>query len=148
MDGEGCFLGIKQIGEEVPQCLRTLDTLIDNIKRVSLKMNETRLHKLLQFIDNEPNDPFLKYALATEYLSAKDYDSALKYFEDLVNNHESYVGTYYHLGKLYEFLGRKEDAIASYRKGMQVARGAGDNHAYSELQTVYNSAIGLDYEDD
>ncbi|WP_207427327.1 tetratricopeptide repeat protein [Pedobacter sp. SYSU D00535] len=111
-------------------------------------MNGTRLQKLLEFYNNEPNDPFLKYALATEYLSAGDSDSALKYFEDLKENHQEYVGTYYHLGKLYEKLDRKEDAISTYQKGMQIARAARDNHAYAELQTVYNSAMGLDYEDD
>lgn len=111
-------------------------------------MNNTRLQKLLEFYQNEPNDPFLKYALATEYLSASNYETALKFFEDLKDNHEDYVGTYYHLGKLYEKIDRKEDAIATYQKGMQVARSARDNHAYSELQTVYNSIMGLDYEDD
>ena len=31
-------------------------------------MDTSRLDKLLAFIQNEPNDEFLKYALATEYL--------------------------------------------------------------------------------
>lgn len=111
-------------------------------------MNGNRLQKLLEFYNNEPSDPFLKYAIATEYLAATDYNSALRYFEDLVTNHSDYVGTYYHLGKLYEKLDRKEDAITTYQQGMQVARAARDQHALSELQTVYNSALGLDYEDD
>lgn len=111
-------------------------------------MQNTRLQKLLNFIENEPNDPFLKYALATEYLGLNDTESALKYFEDLVTNHSGYVGTYYHLGKLYEALDRKEDAVKTYQTGMKVARSANDNHAYAELQSVYNSAIGLNYEDD
>lgn len=111
-------------------------------------MNSNRLQKLLQFIESEPDDPFLKYAIATEYLNKNDTEAALKYFEDLVANHKSYVGTYYHLGRLYESLYRKEDAINIYRVGMQVARSANDNHAYAELQSVYNSALGMDYEDD
>ncbi|WP_207421226.1 heme biosynthesis protein HemY [Desertivirga brevis] len=111
-------------------------------------MSVNRLEKLQEFLRNEPNDPFLKYALATEYLSANDTEKALSYFEDLKVNHENYVGTYYHLGRLYEKLGRKDDAIITYQKGMQVARAVRDNHALSELQTVYNSAMGLDYEDD
>jgi hypothetical protein len=31
---------------------------------------------------------------------------------------------------------------------MDIARKNGDMHAFSELQTVYNSANGLNYEDD
>ena len=111
-------------------------------------MNTGRLEKLIEFLKNEPEDPFLKYALATEYLQLNDSDTALKYYEDLVKNHREYVGTYYHLGKLYEALNRKEDAIKTYQEGIQVARTAHDNHALSELQTVYNSAMGLDYEED
>jgi tetratricopeptide (TPR) repeat protein len=111
-------------------------------------MSSNRLQKLLEFIGNEPNDPFLKYALATEYLAVNDTLNALMYFEDLLSNHQDYVGTYYHLGKLYEALQRKEDAIKVYEAGMKIARTVRDNHAYTELQAVYNSAMGLDYEDD
>lgn len=111
-------------------------------------MHDIRLQKLLDFLKNEPNDPFLKYALATEYLKANDLDKALRYFEDLILNHSDYVGTYYHLGKLYESLERKTEAIMTYQKGMEVSRKKGDMHAYSELQAAYNSASGLDYEDD
>jgi tetratricopeptide (TPR) repeat protein len=111
-------------------------------------MNSNRLQKLLNFIESEPNDPFLKYALATEYIALNDTNKALQYFEDLVANHKDYVGTYYHLGKLYEALNRKEEAIRTYQQGMLMARSANDNHAYAELQSVYNSVVGLNYEDD
>lgn len=111
-------------------------------------MQQSRLARLHEFLNNEPDDPFLKYALATEYLSLNDTEKALSYFSDLVTNHPSYVGTYYHLGRLYETLGKKEDAVKTYQTGMQVARKAGDNHAFSELQTVYNAVMGVDYEDD
>lgn len=111
-------------------------------------MHQIRLQKLLNFLENEPNDPFLKYALATEYFNLKDYEQALQYYEDLISNHPDYVGTYYHLGKLYEIIDRKEDAIITYKIGMEVSRKAGNMHAFSELQGVFNSAMGLDYEDD
>ncbi len=110
-------------------------------------MEISRLDKLLEFIRNEPEDEFLKYALATEYLRLNQPDKALLYYEDLINNHPSYVGTYYHLGKLYEALGRKQDAINIYEKGMQITKEKRDKHAFSELQTVYREAIGYDEDD-
>ena len=110
-------------------------------------MQISRLEKLLEFIKNEPEDPFLKYALATEYLRINQTDIALKYYEDLITHHPNYVGTYYHLGKLYEALVRKEDAVKTYETGMKVAREQRDNHAFSELQAVYNELTGL-YDDD
>src|SRR6201985_2852435 len=111
-------------------------------------MEISRLDKLLAFIKNEPDDEFLKYALATEYLRLNQADKALEYYEDLVNNHPNYTGTYYHLGKLYEALNRKEDAIGIYEKGMQITKEKRDNHAFSELQAVYREAIGYDEDDD
>src|ERR1700760_847515 len=111
-------------------------------------MDTARLDKLLEFIKNEPNDEFLKYALATEYLRLNETDKALAYYEDLVTHHPNYSGTYYHLGKLYEALNRKPDAISTYEKGMQITKEKRDNHAFSELQAVYREAIGYDEDDD
>src|ERR1700748_884722 len=111
-------------------------------------MEISRLDKLLEFIKNEPNDEFLKYALATEYLRLNQADKALSYYEDLVNNHPGYTGTYYHLGKLYEALNRKEEAISTYEKGMEITKAKRDNHSFSELQAVYREATGYDEDDD
>jgi tetratricopeptide (TPR) repeat protein len=110
-------------------------------------MEISRLDKLLEFIKAEPGDEFLKYALATEYLRLNQSDKALQYYEDLINNHPNYTGTYYHLGKLYEALGRKQDAVNIYEKGMQITKEKRDNHAFSELQTVYREATGYDEDD-
>src|ERR1700744_2378988 len=107
-------------------------------------MQVSRLEKLLEFIKNEPDDEFLKYALATEYLRLNDTEKALFYYEDLYHNHPEYVGNYYHLGKLYEALKRTGDAITVYEKGMLAAKEARDNHAFSELKTVYMELKGDD----
>lgn len=107
-------------------------------------MQLSRLEKLLEFLKNEPEDEFLQYALATEYLRLNETDKALQYYETLVNKHPDYVGTYYHLGKLYEALNRKPDAITTYEKGMDIAKQKRDNHAFSELQAVHREATGWD----
>jgi len=111
-------------------------------------MQNTRLAKLLEFLESEPNDTFILYALATEYNSINDIENAFVYYLRLVNDHPDYVGTYYHLGKLYEKQDEKAKAIEIYQKGIATARAKRDMHALSELQGAYNSAAGLDYEDD
>ena len=111
-------------------------------------MQNTRLNKLLEFLDNDPNDSFILYALATEYNSLNDIEKAFNFYLKLVNEHPNYVGTYYHLGKLYEKEGEKDKAIEIYQTGMSIARSKRDMHALSELQGAYNTAAGLDYEDD
>jgi hypothetical protein len=47
------------------------------------------------------------------------------------------VATYYHLGKLLERIGDKEQAISTYETGMEQAKAANDNHSYNELQGAY-----------
>jgi tetratricopeptide (TPR) repeat protein len=111
-------------------------------------MSSTRLSKLLEFLESDANDPFILYALATEYNNINDKEKAYSFYLKLTDKHPDYVGTYYHLGKLLEKDGEKEKAIETYQKGMQVARNKRDMHAFSELQGAYNSAAGLDYEDD
>jgi len=111
-------------------------------------MSSTRLSKLLEFLESDPNDPFILYALATEYNSQNDLEKAYAFYLQLTEKHPDYVGTYYHLGKLYEKDNQKDKAISVYQKGMTVARNKRDMHAFSELQGAFNSASGLDYEDD
>lgn len=111
-------------------------------------MQSTRLAKLLEFLESDPNDPFVLYALATEYNTSNDIEKALEYYLKLIADHPDYVGTYYHLGKLYQKVEKTEQALVIYQKGMVVARSKRDMHAFSELQGAYNSAAGLDYEDD
>ncbi|MCR5889585.1 tetratricopeptide repeat protein [Hymenobacter sp. J193] len=107
----------------------------------------SRLQQLLAFYQDDPNDPFTIYALATEYRST-DPQKAWGFYHKLLTEHPEYVGTYYHAGKLLEQLKQPDEAEKVYRTGLSVARKAGQLHAASEIQGVLNSLLGLDYEDD
>ena len=100
-------------------------------------MNE-RLIQLQNFLTKSPNDPFLQYATALEYLKLLDYDSALAIFTSLVANYPNYVGTYYHLGKLHEKMEQFEQALHTYKQGMEVATRLADRHSHNELQGAWN----------
>jgi tetratricopeptide (TPR) repeat protein len=102
-----------------------------------------RLAALQAFLREDPADPFTRFALASEHLKRGDADAALAYFEALRRDRPDYVGTYYHLGKLYAALGRTADAIAAYRAGVAEAARAGDVHARAELQSALMEAQDL-----
>lgn len=93
----------------------------------------SRLDQLLEFLKSSPNDSFITFALAKEYEKHNQTDKALEHYLQLTQNAPDYVGTYYHLGKLYERLQVFEEAFATYKRGMEVARKLGDQHALSEL---------------
>lgn len=100
-----------------------------------------RIEKLKSFLQQSPADCFLNHALALEYVKAGDDISAKKHFEINLANDAAYVATYYHLGKLLERVGERENAIKIYEQGMIQAKTAKDMHSYSELQSVYEDLV-------
>ncbi|WP_315814898.1 tetratricopeptide repeat protein [Paraflavitalea speifideaquila] len=97
-----------------------------------------RIDKLKTFLQASPNDPFLKHALALEYVKLGDEAGARKLFEEILTQDPGYVGSYYHLGKLLERTGERALALEWFEKGLAAAKVAGDRHAYGELQGAYD----------
>ena len=100
-----------------------------------------RIKKLEDFLKKSPRDSFLKHALALEYVKLGDDNKASDLFTEILTSEPTYVGSYYHLAKLFERKGNQEDAIKTYDKGMQEAKKAGDQHAYNELQAAYQNLV-------
>lgn len=95
-----------------------------------------RIEKLKSFLAQQPNDNFLRHALALEYIKIGDDAAARQIFEQILTDSPEYVGSYYHLGKLLERTGEHELAIGWYEKGMFYAKAAKDQHSYNELQAA------------
>lgn len=107
-----------------------------------------RLSLLLQYLDEDPTDAFTRFALAQEYLKRGEDDQAAEYFEGLVRDEPMYVGTYYHLGKLYERMNRPSKATETYEEGIRIARELRDFHALSELQTALLEARNPEWDEE
>ncbi len=103
-------------------------------------MNDFRLQKLKEMEAEKPDDAFLKYAIALEYVSAGADNEAKPYFELLLQKFPDYVATYLHLGGLYERRGEIKEAMTAYKKGMEVAKQAGDTKALGELSEALQLA--------
>lgn len=88
-----------------------------------------------------PTDSFVQHALALEYIKNSDDAEAQKLFEDILEREPGYVGSYYHLAKLLERNNKTDAAIKWYEKGMEHARAAGEERAYSELKSAYEELI-------
>ncbi len=81
-------------------------------------------------------DSFLQHALALEYIQIGNDEEARKLFNEILLREPTYIGSYYHLGKLLERVGDKERAVRVYQRGMEEAKKAKDNHSYAELQAA------------
>lgn len=96
-----------------------------------------RISKLNEFLKANPTDSFVQHALALEYIKLGNDEAAQGLFEELLNREPGYVGSYYHLAKLFERNGNTEEAIKWYEKGMEETKKAGDNHAFGELRGAW-----------
>ncbi len=79
----------------------------------------------------------MHYTSALEYLKIANYSQALQIFEQLTQSNPTYVGTYYHLGKLYEQLERPQEALSAYETGINIAQQLNDRHSLQELRGAY-----------
>jgi predicted Zn-dependent protease len=81
-------------------------------------MSNTRFQKLLEMLELDPQDLFLQYVLAMEYLAMQQPVEAQKLFKTIIATDEQYVAAYYQLGKLLE-ANNETEAIAIYVTGKQ-----------------------------
>ncbi len=103
-------------------------------------MTDSRLQALLNFYQQDPDDPFNLYALALEYAKS-DVKKAREFFGVLLRDHESYLPTYYQAGTFYSSLGEKEKAMEIFEKGIEIATRAQDTRTIGELRSAYEELM-------
>lgn len=96
-----------------------------------------RISKLKEYMKTSGKDSFLQHALALEYIKVGNDKEAKKLFNEILKREPTYIGSYYHLGKLLERIGDPKKAMRVYERGMEVAEAASDHHSYSELRGAY-----------
>jgi len=96
-------------------------------------MNNERLEQLLQFYQDDPNDPFNLYCLANEYKN-NDPKIALTYYSKLLKEHPSYLPTYYHAAELYVDNDEIDLAEKVIDEGIELALKQNDTLALRELR--------------
>jgi len=94
----------------------------------------SRIEALLGFIQQKPQDPFPRYALALEYKNGGRLDEARATFDALMSAHPDYTAAYLHAGNTLLALGLRDDARAVYQRGVEACVRRGDAHARGELE--------------
>ncbi|MGA8265397.1 MAG: hypothetical protein WB779_13220 [Ignavibacteriaceae bacterium] len=93
-----------------------------------------RLESLLKLLEKEPNDSFLLYGIALEYMSANNFEEAEKYFKSLLKNDAKYVPAYMQYAQLKERQNEIAAAKGLYIEGTHIAKENGDKHATKEME--------------
>ena len=92
-----------------------------------------KLEQLLPLLSAEPDDAFLRYAVAMEYAKLSRFAEALVEFAELARRHPDYVAGYFMAGRTAEQNGDIPEAKRLYTAGIAAARRVGDRHAEGEI---------------
>ena len=95
-----------------------------------------RIATFKSFIARSPADPFPRYGLAMEHKTRGNLTDAWTAFSDLLDNFPDYVPTYLMAGGTLVGLGRRDEAAAVFRRGIEAAARKGDAHARGELESA------------
>ena len=107
-------------------------------------MDFSRMEFLKSCLEKDGEDSFVRFALAKEYENGGQLEEAVRQYLILEQNDPDYIGLYYHLGHAYAELGKLEEALMTFDRGIEVARKMHDQHALSELLNARtNVAMGL-----
>lgn len=92
------------------------------------------LEPVRKMLENEPDDLFLNFALAMEYLKAGRAEEALTQLTRVREIDPDHVPAYLQAGQAMVSLGRKEEAKAMLTEGMAAAERQGDRHAAEQMR--------------
>lgn len=95
-----------------------------------------RLETVLKLVESQPKDLFLNYAVAMEYLSLSDFDSAIVWLNKLKNIDPTYLPLYYQLAKAYEAVFNEKLAVSTYEEGIELALSQKEIKTASELRSA------------
>ena len=111
-------------------------------------MNEARINRikiLKQYLEEDNNDHFSRYALALEVMEIGETNETIRLLKEVLNQNADFLAAYYQLGRAFEISHQKEDAVQIYKQGIEVAQKQKNAKTESELKTALFS---LQDEDD
>ena len=94
----------------------------------------TRREILEDFVAQDPNDSFSRYALALELEKENRVSEALPQLREVIARDPGLAAAYQQLGRLLAQDGSVDEAREIYRQGISVAAAAGDQRARNEMQ--------------
>lgn len=93
-----------------------------------------RQELILSMLEKEPNDVFLNYALAMEYLAVADEPQAEAQLQKVLAIDAHYLPCFYQLGQLKEKQSQTDEAIGYYKQGIEMAQAQHNTKALGELK--------------
>ena len=99
----------------------------------------SRREQLESMLAAEPNDTFLRYALAMELKNNEEFDESERMFRELMRDQPPYVPAFFMLGQQLVGQDKIEEAKTALQNGIDQAQQQGDLHAAGEMTELYES---------
>lgn len=93
----------------------------------------SRREKLERMLADDPNDSFLRYGVAMEYVREGQTDEGLARLQSLTESDPDYQAAYFQIAQLLVRQGDTEPAKDWLTRGIAAARRVGDAHAAEEM---------------
>ena len=103
-------------------------------------MNSERIKMLEEWIKENPNEPFNKYALAMEHSQVQP-EKASELFGELLTLHPDYLPTYYIAASFFSYQGDQIHAIKILEKGIDLAQKQNNDKTLRELKSALEELI-------
>src|SRR6266545_4392860 len=95
-----------------------------------------QIANLLKLVGTPRDGALLRFSLGSEYLKGADFEPAITHLRAAVEKDPGYSAAWKLLGRALAESGRTDDALAAYRRGIEVAEKKGDKQAAKEM-TVF-----------
>jgi tetratricopeptide (TPR) repeat protein len=104
-------------------------------------MQNNRLTKLKEMLQETPNDIFLNYALAMEYKGLSQTDKTIEQLNKVLLLDENHVPTFYQLGVLWSECNENDKAIMFLEKGIEIAKQQKDLKTANEFRALLDELL-------
>jgi len=98
-----------------------------------------RRTKIEAMLAQDPQDKFLRYALAMELDKEGDHDASLERLRELSSEAPPHVPAFFMAGQQLARLGRIAEARGMLRDGIEAARAQNNSHAAGEMSELLMS---------
>jgi Flp pilus assembly protein TadD len=106
---------------------------LDDASTPVTPMTSRQIVNLLKLVGTPRDGALLRFSLGTEYLKGADFEAAATHLAAAVEKDPGYSAAWKFLGNALAEGGRDEEALAAYRKGIEVADKKGDKQAAKEM---------------
>lgn len=96
-------------------------------------MTSRQIENLLKLVGTPRDSALLRFSLGSEYLKCADFEAAAMHLAAAVERDPGYSAAWKVLGNALAKGGRDEEALATFRRGIEVAERKGDKQAAREM---------------